>query len=271
MRLSLYTSVKDGLFYDYHVVEMLEHHLPLADEIIVHDGNSTDGTFEKVSRIDPKIKVIRSDWGKPTGLEWIAGFKNVARKQCSGDWCINIDCDEFIPEWEFDDLRTFLSGTDEVIVPLRIINYYGNYRVYHSRPEKVPWPDVKWNIHRNLPDVEVIGDGSNVRLPGHERRGEARFSCHHFGFVRHAARLRQKWRNILGNLYRKRNNQRQRWFSLPSFLFDWWPHDWKDPHFLPDLAIYDGPYIRAVRDNPDEFVRDGFALYRHLQLAQRSP
>ena len=38
MKLSLYTFVRNGLRYDFHVVEMLKHHLPLVDELIVNEG-----------------------------------------------------------------------------------------------------------------------------------------------------------------------------------------------------------------------------------------
>ena len=62
MKLSIYTFVKNGLFYDFHVAAMLRHHLPLADEIIVNEGNSTDGTYEAIRDIDPKVHVHRSDW-----------------------------------------------------------------------------------------------------------------------------------------------------------------------------------------------------------------
>ena len=75
MRLSIYTFVKNGLFQDYHVVDMLRHHLPLADEIIVNEGHSTDGTYEHISRIDPKIKIFRSHWGQASSFDWFLKFK----------------------------------------------------------------------------------------------------------------------------------------------------------------------------------------------------
>ena len=54
------------------------------------------------------------------------------------------------------------------------------------------------------------------------------------------------------------------------------PLDWRDAQinvidapgyadFFGDLAIYDGPYIRPVMDDPDEFVRDGFSTYEALR------
>ena len=42
MKLSIYTGVKDGLFFDFHVEAMLRHHLPLADEIEIISGGWPD-------------------------------------------------------------------------------------------------------------------------------------------------------------------------------------------------------------------------------------
>ena len=270
MKLSVYTCVRDGLYHDSHVVPMIRHHLPFADEIVVHDGNSTDGTAEAIAAIgSDKVKLFRSDWGKPTGLDWIPRFKNPARQRCTGDWAINLDCDEFLPEWDFAPFRAWLeeAPTDALVLPLRMMNFYGSYRVYHRHPEKVPWPDVKWNVHRNRPDIEVYNDGSNVRRVGDEKTlapVEPKFAVHHFGFVRNPARLRQKWRNVLANLYARRDGKKTNRFGLPTFLFDLFPHRWKDPQFMPDLAVYDGPHIAPVRDDPAEFTRDRGELYDYL-------
>ena len=264
MLLSIYTFVKDGLFYDYHVVDMLKHHLPLADEIIVNEGYSSDGTFEAISGIDPKIKIFRTPWGSGKDFSWFTKFKNEARKKCSGDWCILLDCDEFIPEWDFAGLREYLQSAAELMIPVRLLNFYANYKVYHAHPAKVNWPEKKMIIHRNLPNVEVWGDGANVRLentPFDFEHSPRWFDVHHFGTVRKPARLRQKWKNVFGPIY---SGGWRNWFKLPTFLFNWFPHNWKDPQLLDDLAIYEGPYIQAVRDNPEEFTRDGLSLYNYL-------
>ena len=87
---------------------------------------------------------------------------------------------------------------------------------------------------------------------------------HHYGFVRHAARLREKWRNQQGKVYGTGS------FRLPRTLFKWFPHRWEDPDFLPYLRLYDGPAIEAVRLNPGEFVRDDFRLYHLLSKTTAS-
>jgi glycosyltransferase involved in cell wall biosynthesis len=260
-RISIYTFVKDGLFYDFHVVAMLRHHLPLADEIIVNEGFSGDGTFEAISAIDPKIRVFRSHWDRADPNGWHRAFKNDARARCSGDWCILLDCDEFIPEWEFARLRAFLETTDKTFVNVKFTHFYGSYRVRMDKLLPVT-PSLGRRIHRNSPDVEVWGDGANVRLK--EGKDEAlvadeAFDVHHFGCVRNPARLRQKWRTQA-----KQHGARPKWDRTPGFLFNLFPHSWQDADFLGNLAPYDGPHIQAVREDPGEFVRDRFELLRML-------
>jgi len=264
MKISVYTGVKDGLFYDFHVEAMLRHHLPLADEIIVNEGYSTDGTFETISTIDPKIHVHRFAWDRSDPNAWHRQFKNQARTLCTGDWCILLDCDEFIPEWEFPRLRSYLETVEQSIVPVRFTHFYGNYRVFMARLPRII-PDTGFRIHRNLREIEVWGDGANVRMRGHEDEPEMlateTFAVHHFGSVRRPARLRQKWR-VQAKQHRA---EKPRWDKIPGFVFDLFPHRWEDPDCLKDLAIYEGPFIQAVRNDPEEFIRDRFWLYDHLR------
>ena len=264
MRLSLYTYIKDALYWDLHAEAMLRHHLPLADEIIVHEGFSTDGTFERISKIDPRIRVFRNRWAEPDGLGWYNVLKDEARRQCSGDWCLHLDCDEFVPEWEFGRLRETLEKTSEDLFSVSVMNFYGNYKVIHSDPAASHWPDRKLVIHRNRPDIEFWGDGSNIRLKDVSfswPESGSLLAIHHFGFVRHAHRLREKWRNQQAKVYGTGR------FTLPAFVFRMFPHRWNDTDFVGYLRRYDGPYIAPVREDPSEFVRDDFYLYRLLSKA----
>jgi glycosyltransferase involved in cell wall biosynthesis len=263
MRLSVYTFVKDGLYYDFHVVAMLRHHLPLADEIIVNEGFSSDGTYEAIRDLDPKIKVHRFQWDRSDPNTWHIKFKDQARRLCTGDWCILLDCDEFIPEWEFDRLRKDLASTDKSILPVRFVHFYGNYKVYAARSAKHKWPRYSHRIHRNLESIEVWGDGANVCVRGEDKaiNPNGAFECHHFGEVRNPARLRQKWR-MQAKLH---DSKSPKWDKTPGFLFNLFPHKWEDEEFFSDLAIHPGPYVQAVRENPEEFVRDGWALIESIK------
>jgi len=257
--VSVYTCVKNGLHLDFHIVEMLKHHLPLADEIVVNEGYSTDGTYETLLNIDPKIKIFRMHWNREEGEHWWLHFKDASRRRCTGDWCILLDADEFIPEWQFDDLRDFLERTSDDLVPVRFLNFYGNYRVYHRDPAKSHWVTNKMMIHMNLPDdIEIWGDGANVRLKGKEFSfGDTppRWVVHHFGAVRRPGRLRQSW--WLQGRFRTDRSVR---FRPPQWVFDLFPLNWADTTFMEHLAIYDGPLVKAVRDNPKRFAPDHYKL-----------
>jgi len=261
MKLSIYTTAKNAIVNDLHVEAMLRHHLPLADEIVVNEGYSSDDTYERIRNIDPKIRIFRTHWEAKEA--WSVGVKDAARRQTTGDWCIVLDCDEFIPEWEFAAIRSHLESTQDTMVPVRFLNFYGNYRVIHANPDKVRWPARKMIIHRNRPDIEVWGDGSNVRLHGQEFTWDTSsklFTVHHFGMIRDAGVLRHKWW-----LQSRASSGRTTLIKPPLWLFKLMPHDWKDPQFFSDLEIYEGPDVLAVKREPKEFVRDGMRLVEALK------
>ena len=260
MKISLYTFVRNGIENDFHVEAMLRHHASLVDEIIVNEGYSTDGTYEKIKDIANNIRIFRTHWGEATDISWYVKFKEEARRRCTGDWCILLDCDEFIPEWEMDKLRSQLLVTDELMLSAHFVNFYGNYRVFHKAPQLVNWPDRKMVIHRNDSQIEIWGDGSNVRRRGTRLYwGDAgpAVCVHHFGMVRDPRILRYKW-SVQARAYKRRT------FNPPRFLFKLFPHNWMDPEFYQHLSVYDGPIIDVVRDCPAEFISDRMRLARRL-------
>jgi glycosyltransferase involved in cell wall biosynthesis len=268
MKISIYTFVRNGLYLDYHVVPMLRHHLGLADEIIVNEGYSDDGTYEAIKDIDPRIRVIRSRWDEVEPKVSRLKYVTETRHLCTGDWCIMLDADEFIPEWEFERLRAHLAHTTYPLIQLRYTHFYGNYRVYNDASTRPFPPMYNPRVHRRGAPVEVWGDASRVRLVGHNGPDVVDPECfdvHHFGEVRRPARLRQKWHEQ----HRGDNLNKKRW--LPKFVFDVLPHDWMDPALLPYLRLYEGQIMECVRADPDEFTRDGMLLADHLRSQPTQP
>jgi hypothetical protein len=260
MKLSMYTSVRNGIYFDFHIVEMLRHHVELFDEIVVNEGYSDDGTYERIKDISPKIRIERMKWDTSQPGAWHRTFGDQARRLCTGDWCVKLDCDEFLPPWEMDRLHTLIATTTRKVLPMRFLNFYANYRVYN--PETTPhW---KYTIHKNVPDAKVVGDGSNVEVESDNWFGDEvpqdAILCHHFGAVRYAARLRQKWRN---DSAMKRRTPTYDW--VPGFIYDLMPHGWFDQDFLPSLRTYDGPFVGEVERNPGEFTRDNMKVYQYLK------
>jgi len=266
MKLSILTTAKDAIRLDFHLVHMLKHHLGLADEIIVAEGYSTDRTYECIRNIHPKIKIIRRHWD---ATDSYSDFVNFGSKQATGDWCIKLDADEFIPEWEWGRLRTYLEKSSYSLIPLKLRNFYGNYQVEHVNPGALRWPEYKWCIYPNRPGIKFFGDASSCRIVGRDAgygRSQEPFEAHHFGMVRNPARLREKWRNqaIRNQRFAGKYKERNKIIPIPGWLFDIFPHNWLKEDIIKDLQIYRGPYLKIVEDNPKEFVRDNFMLLRKL-------
>lgn len=90
-----------------HIIGNLLSQGKFADEIVVVDSGSTDGTQEICSRAG--ARVIHRDW---------MGFalqKQFAMEQCVGDWIISLDADEAIPkELEIEILSAIKNADDTV-------------------------------------------------------------------------------------------------------------------------------------------------------------
>lgn len=79
-----------------------------ADEIIVVDSYSTDGTYEYLVQ-RPDVKVVQNPFSNFTAQ------KSFALKQASNDWVLFLDADEVVSSSLQDEILTTLSqGTDHV-------------------------------------------------------------------------------------------------------------------------------------------------------------
>jgi len=264
MKISIYTTVKNGLYFDYPIKEMLLHHLPLADEILVNEGYSTDSTFEHIKDLHSKIRIIRTEWDFSNPTTVFAKIKNDVRRCCTGDWCISLDCDEFIPEWQFDEIKETLRTTNKYILKLNYLNFYANYKVYNAKPEHLKWMKWKYAIHKNIQNMQVWGDGSNICFKesnDNDIYGDTQFMCHHFGMVRDPARLREKWR-IQSSTY---GTQKFRWLKIPQWVYRWFPFKWLDKDILEDLDVYEGPFVAPVRNHPQRFTKDNMQVYNYIK------
>ena len=64
MKVSGFTFIRNGIKYDYPIVEAIKSILPICDEFVVAVGNSEDDTLKLIQNIsDEKIKIIETVWG----------------------------------------------------------------------------------------------------------------------------------------------------------------------------------------------------------------
>jgi glycosyltransferase involved in cell wall biosynthesis len=98
-----------------HRIERCLESVAWADEIIVLDSGSTDGTADLCRHYSPKVKVWETDW-PGYGVQ-----KQRALEKATKDWVLSVDADEQVTPALGEELRTFL------LEPLGPASYSGFY------------------------------------------------------------------------------------------------------------------------------------------------
>tara|TARA_R100000664_G_scaffold27406_1_gene38035 strand:+ start:960 stop:2885 length:1926 start_codon:yes stop_codon:yes gene_type:complete len=176
--LSGYTTTFNCIENGYPWEESITSMLQFCDEVVVVDGGSTDGTWEKLQKLFDEnseklvIKKNNRNWDHPRFAVFDGDQKAVARQLCTSQFCWQQDADEIVHEDDYknviDLLRNFPTSAELISLP--VIEYWGG-------PEKIrldvnPW---KWRLSRNLPHIthgvpkelrKFDNDGNLYAAPG---------------------------------------------------------------------------------------------------------
>lgn len=148
-------------------IEKCIESVSFADEIIVVDSFSTDGTYEYL-KDNPKVKVIQNPF------ENFTAQKSFALKQATNDWVLFLDADEIVSDALQNEIsETVASDTDiaafwfyrQFMFKNEKLNFSGwqtdkNYRLF--RKSKAVFSDCKI-VHETL-DVDGTSGILNEKL-----------------------------------------------------------------------------------------------------------
>jgi len=147
MRISAYTTVYNGLFWFSTIEQTIRSALEFADEVIIVDGGSTDGTLNLIADMnDDRIKVVFHPISKPDFLS-SAERKNAGLEACRGDYCVLLDADEVIPEWYTYNIRDVIKRNPETIAFHFSTHHF--YRSWNKIQTGTGWYQHKIYMIRN--------------------------------------------------------------------------------------------------------------------------
>ena len=153
--VSGYTTTYNAASQDYPYIQSINSMLAFCSEVVVVDGGSTDGTWEKLESLaekEPKLKIskVERDWDHPRFAVFDGLQKAAARALCTGDYCWQMDCDEIVHENHGEKVielcRNFPKYAELISLP--VIEYWGSSK--KVRVDVNPW---KWRLSKNLPHI----------------------------------------------------------------------------------------------------------------------
>ena len=97
---------------------------PIADEVLVADSGSTDGTLELARELG--CRLIEREYINPSD------FKNWAIPQATHPWVLILDADERASEALVAEIREILStGSDQDGYTMQLDNFFLGHRIHH--------------------------------------------------------------------------------------------------------------------------------------------
>jgi len=154
-RLSGYMTTFNAVEQGYPFVECITNLLDFCDEVVVVDGDSTDGTLETLREMaeeNPSLKVHVSKYDKSLPNFGVLDGKQkaLARSLCTGDFCWQQDSDEILHEDHFKDVREMVNFFPKEVdlVCLPVVEFWGSSG--KVRMDVNPW---KWRLSVNSPKI----------------------------------------------------------------------------------------------------------------------
>ncbi len=100
MKISGYTCVRNNFDLDYNVEQTIQSMLPICEEVVVSEGESTDGTREWLddwATREPKLRIVTYSWPNPKGdLRYWTKWLNHAQAQLRYPMQLECDADEIV-------------------------------------------------------------------------------------------------------------------------------------------------------------------------------
>jgi glycosyltransferase involved in cell wall biosynthesis len=199
MKVSGFTFVRNGVKYDYPVVEGIKSMLPLCDEMIVAVGNSDDDTLGLIRSIgSDKIRIIETVWDDSLreGGQVLAVETNKALDAISpdSDWAFYMQADEVYHEADLPRIKAamqlYLPDKRVEGLVFKHINFYGSYN-YVADSHK--WIKKEVRIIRNDKSIRSWKDAMSFRKNGEKLKVKpVDATIYHYGWVKDPRTQKEK-------------------------------------------------------------------------------
>ncbi len=153
--ISGYTTTLNCIKQDYPFESSINSLLGFCDQVVVVDGGSKDGTWERLESIaksNEKVIIHRQerDWSHKRFAVFDGLQKALARAMCTSEFCWQQDSDEIVHERDYEKIKSLMNQIPKNmdLVGLPVIEFWGGQE--KVRVDINPW---KWRLSRNRPHI----------------------------------------------------------------------------------------------------------------------
>ena len=195
-----FSFVKNGVQFDYPIVEAITSILPLCDHFIVAVGDCNDGSRELIQTIQSdKIQIIDTVWdpalkerGRVLASETNKAFDAIPAEY---DWCFYIQGDEVIHEKYLPAIQLAMEkNLSNKAIDGLIFNYAHFYGTFDYVADSRRWYRSEIRIIRNDKNIRSWNDAQGFRWKD-ARKLTGKFidaTVYHYGWVRPPKKMMEK-------------------------------------------------------------------------------
>jgi len=242
--ISGFSFIHNALAGGYPIVEAIMALQPFAEEIVVVDAASTDGTRDLLERIGQRLgnqlRILDAEWGDQAG-QTLARL-HAMNDQCRGDVVVHFEGDEVYDGMLLAEVkRRILTGKRDLAVHRLQIEQNG------QRCRWYPWP-----VHRVFPPGSVVKVGETT-----DRHAAAEVIESEYGYLWDVTNwFRDHWVQRLDQQSQLRGGEPLNALAVPLHAAERptmgdvteWDRFFNQPHWTWTRSPFDlpGPLLRHV-------------------------
>lgn len=151
--------IRNGISSGYPFIEAIKSALPMADEFLISEGYSTDGTYEVLERCfqgEEKIKLYRNKWDeKSVNGSALTNALNNIRYKCKYEYIFEVDANEIIPSESLKIIKNLPQTFPK-------IELFG-LPYYQIMGSKILFTEeFRYRLAKNFSDIKALNDGNTL-------------------------------------------------------------------------------------------------------------
>lgn len=192
MKVAGFTFVRNGIKYDYPIVEAIKSILPICDLLVVAVGDSEDDTLALIQSIDSdKIKIIETVWddslregGAVLAVETNKAFQAIPDEY---DWAFYIQGDEVVHEEHLPIIKEAMEKQlNRPEIDGLLFNYRHFFGSYDYVGNSLRWYPHEIRVIKNNKSIYSYKDAQGFRKGDNEKLNVVAIPAymHHYGWVK---------------------------------------------------------------------------------------